>query len=158
MPAVGRCMVPSLQATHSPCVCQILADAVAKTVRLGKEWPWGKGIFFCSLLIEDCPSDLRKVLETGRAFPGWEHRCLGQQVRPSDRLGLVQAQLERARAEPAAVGGRSSQADREAEVCRKRSSPREAGRGQDAGPSREAMLSVWLVTEGMGRDLGACFL
>jgi hypothetical protein len=38
----------------------------------------------------------------------------------------------------------------------KKEQPEGSWEGQDAGPSREAMLSVWLSGGGMRRDLGEC--
>lgn len=47
----------------------------------------GEGVLFCSLLMEDRLSDLKKEEETRSALPVWEHRCCDQQA----CLGLVQA-------------------------------------------------------------------
>lgn len=124
----------------------------------------GEGRFLLFTADRSRPSDLKKLEETRRAFPGWEHRCCGQQVRPTDRLtdrpGLAQAQLERTWAEKAAGAGNGrweSQADRQAgRTLQGKEQSEGSWEGQDAGPSGEAMLSVWLAREGMRRGPEEC--
>lgn len=75
---------------------------MAKRVGLGREWRWGKGVFFCSLLIEDVPLISGRWRKSEDPSQGGN---TGAVARASDHLGLVQARLERARAETAAGAG-----------------------------------------------------
>lgn len=131
--SIGLCTVLSFAGhTQSLCASNPCRCSGQKS-KAGEGVAVGEGRFLLFTADGSRPSDLKKLEETRRAFPGWEHRCCDQQVRPTHRLGLAQAQLERTWAAGAGSGRWESQADRQTELCRGRSSLREAGRGRMLG-------------------------